>query len=160
MGNNNSLIMVMFDRTQPTIYFAGDTISGQVEFTITERTTKIDEICLTVTGDVGYTTMRTARIQNGQTERITDCHEIRIFGQKVILGRPVSRQQHNGQASVGFNDMETAILEPGQYKYPFAIRLPDVLPPTIHPEDYPFVRYQLQVDMKRKKNIFYFFFYL
>ena len=51
------------------------------------------------------------------------------------------------------DDMTT--LEPGQYKYPFSIRLPEVLPPTLHPEDYPFVRYELQVDLIIKKRIFY-----
>jgi len=141
MGNSNSIVNITFDRIQPTIYYAGEIISGQVQFTIPERTSKIDDIYLTITGDVGYTTIRTARIQNGQTERVTDRHDIRIFGEKVLLGQVISNQRSNGTIN------EIKILEPGQYAYPFSVRLPDILPPTIHPKDYPFVRYELQVEI-------------
>jgi len=148
MGNSNSIVNITFDRIQPTIYYAGEIISGQVQFTIPERTSKIDDIYLTITGDVGYTTIRTARIQNGQTERVTDRHDIRIFGEKVLLGQVISNQRSNGT----INEMK--ILEPGHYAYPFSVRLPDILPPTIHPKDYPFVRYELQVEIIfKKKNL-------
>jgi hypothetical protein len=143
MGNGNSSIHVTFDQLQPAIYFAGDIISGQVHFNIPERTKKIDEVYLSLTGDVGYTTVRTVRIQNGQMERKTDSHDVRILGQKFLLGRPMV----NDQASRSINHLDTTTLEPGQYKYPFCIRLPDNLPPNLHPEDYPFVRYQLQVNL-------------
>ncbi|CAF1502246.1 unnamed protein product, partial [Rotaria sordida] len=46
------------------------------------------------------------------------------------------------------NDRTT--FEPGQYTHPFSIRLPDNLPPTIHPLDYPFVRYELQLLIEKK----------
>lgn len=139
MGNTNSSISVTLDQAQPAICFAGDILSGQVHFNITERTKKTDEIYLSLTGDIGYTTTRTVRLQNGQMERKTDCHDVRILGQKFLLGRPMNQPNGNNN----YTDLTT--LEPGQYKYPFAIRLPEHLPPTLHPEDYPFVRYQLQV---------------
>jgi hypothetical protein len=143
MGNNSSLFNITFDRTQPTIYYCGDTISGRVQFTVSERTNSIDDMYLTVTGDIGYTTMRRRRIQNGQTELITDRHDIRIFGEKISLNLAKSVQQE--RTSNGIN--EITILEPGQYTYPFSVRLPDNLPPTLHPKDYPFVRYELQVEI-------------
>jgi hypothetical protein len=155
MGNNNSTLCITFDQTQPTIYYTGDIISGQVQFTVQERTNKIDDMYLTITGDVGYTTMRTARMQNGQTSRIIDRHDIRIFREKVVLGQVRCTQQ--GQAGDGINNMTN--FGPGQYTYPFSIRLPDVLPPTIHPQDYPFVRYELQVEnIQRQTFLFYFYF--
>lgn len=140
MGNGNSFINVTLDRPQPAIYFAGDILSGQVQFNLVERTRKIDEIYLSLIGDIGYTTTRTVRMQNGQMERKTDCHNVRILGQKFLLGRPMINDVHSNDATT---------LEPGQYKYPFSIRLPEDLPPTLHPEDYPFVRYQLQVSQRR-----------
>lgn len=155
MGNNNSMINIIFDRTQPTIYYTGDIISGQVQFTVPERTNKIDDIYLTVTGDVGFTTMRTTRMPNGQIERITDRNDIRIFGEKVLLGQAMSIQSERANSRIN----ETTTLEPGHYTYPFSVRLPDILPPTIHPQDYPFVRYELQVEIILKRN-FYFYFYL
>ncbi len=138
MGNANSLVNVTLDQPQPAIYFSGDIMSGQVNFNIPERTKKTDEIYLSLTGDIGYTTTRTVRMQNGQVERKTDCHTVRILGQKFLLGRPT----HNDR-EINYTDLTT--LEPGHYKYPFSIRLPEDLPPTLHPEDYPFIRYQLQV---------------
>jgi hypothetical protein len=85
-------------------------------------------------------------------ERKTDCHDVRILGQKFLLGHPMINEHANKE--INTNDITT--LEPGQYKYPFAIRLPEDLPPTIHPEDYPFVRYQLQVCRNYPKNNFFF----
>jgi hypothetical protein len=155
MGNKNTNISVTFDRTHPTIYYAGETISGQVHLTVPERTTAVDYIFLTVTGVVGFTTMRTARIQNGQTERITDRHDIKIFGEKVLLGHTFSSPQQRANGKMN----DTTILEQGQYAYPFAVRLPDILPPTIHPKDYPFVRYELRVKITLKKKGKYEFFF-
>jgi hypothetical protein len=152
MGNGNSLINVTLDQVKPAIYFTGDILSGQVHFHITEHTKKIGEIYLSLTGDIGYTTTRTVRMQNGQMERKTDCHDVRILGQKFLLGHPMINEHTNKE--INTNDITT--LEPGQYKYPFAIRLPEDLPPTIHPEDYPFVRYQLQVCRNYTKNNFFF----
>lgn len=146
MGNANSLITVTLDQNQSANYFAGDIVSGHVNFNITERTKKIDEIFLSLTGDIGYTTMRTVRIQNGQMERKIDSHSVRVLGQKFLLNRPIIVEQ--GNREMNSNDSNT--LEPGQYKYPFSIRLPEDLPPTLHPEDYPFVRYQLQVLIEKK----------
>jgi sporulation-control protein spo0M len=151
MGNANSVINVTLDQTQPAIYFAGDIISGQVHFNITERTNKIDEIYLSLTGDVGYTITRTVRMQNGQIERKTDCHNVRILGQKFLLGRPMFNEQTNKE----MNLHEITTLEPGQYRYPFSIRLPEDLPPSLHPEDYPFVRYQVQVCFNQEIFLFY-----
>lgn len=145
MGNTSSSITIEFDRAQPSIYFAGETITGQVLFLVSKRTAKIDEIFLRISGDVGYTTTRTARMQNGQTERITDCHDVRILGQRITLGVPVALQSSNGNKS-----SSAEMIEPGEYKYPFSFPLPDVLPPTLHPENYPFVRYHLQVGTNKR----------
>ncbi len=142
MGNGNSLINVTLDKSQPAVYFAGEILSGQVHFHITERTKRIDEIYLSLTGDIGYTTSREVRMQNGQVERKIDNHDVRILGQKFLLGHPMINVQTNRE----INPNEITTLEPGQYKYPFSIRLPEDLPPTLHPEDYPFVRYQIQVS--------------
>jgi hypothetical protein len=144
MGNANSLV---------NLTFAGDIISGQVHFNITERTKKTDDIYLLLTGDIGYTTQRTVRIQNGQVERKTDCHNVRILGQKFLLGHPINEQTNK---EINTNDITT--LEPGQYKYPFSIRLPEDLPPTLHPEDYPFIRYSLQVCKNLSKTKIFFSF--
>jgi hypothetical protein len=142
MGNTNSSISVTLDQAQPAICFAGDILSGQVHFNITERTKKINEIYLSLTGDIGYTTIHTMRMQNGLTERTTDYHDVRILGQKFLLSHPMK----NEQTTKEMDSNEITILEPGQYKYPFSIRLPEYLPPTLHPEEYPFVRYQIQVS--------------
>ncbi|CAF0780281.1 unnamed protein product [Rotaria sp. Silwood1] len=154
MGNNNSTINITFDRPQPTIYYGGDIISGQIKFTVTERTDKIHDIYLTITGDVGYTTTRTTRMQNGQTERIVDHHDIRILGEKLVIRQAISTQQEQVDGRIN----EQTTFEPGQYMHPFSIRLPDTLPPTLHPIDYPFVRYELQLLIEKKwycSNIHY-----
>ncbi|CAF1623360.1 unnamed protein product, partial [Didymodactylos carnosus] len=98
---------------------------------LTDRT-KIDEVSLTMTGEIGYTTIRMVRIQNGQTERKTEYHDVRIYGTKIILAQPP-----HGQDEIQ--------LDPGQYKYQFNIQLPDKLPPSLHETDYPYVKYFLQV---------------
>lgn len=155
MGNSSTVINITLDRNSPAIYHAGDTISGQVHFTIAERTTTVEYIFLTVTGDVGYTTTHVARMQNGISKQTTNHHDIRILGEKIILGHAFSSEQQHRISSRS----DTTILEPGRYTYPFAVRLPDVLPPTIHPKDYPFVRYELQVDTAcSKTRIAYFLF--
>lgn len=141
MGNSNAIINVTFDRTQPAIYYAGDTISGKVHCIISERTTTVEYIYLTVTGDVGHTTTHVTRMQSGVTKRTTNHHDIRILGEKIILGHA-----HNLESSGRDRRLtDTTILEPGRYVYPFSVHLPDILPPSIHPNDYPFVRYELQV---------------
>ena len=145
MGNHGSSINIVFDRMQPTVYYAGDTISGHVEFTVTERTSKIDDIYVIVTGDVGYTNSRTVRMQNGQHEKIVTHRDLRILERRVSFGRPESSPQRPCQTSGSLDILNMTNVEAGQYKYPFALRLPDSLPPTLHPEDYPFVRYELQV---------------
>lgn len=142
MGNGNSLINVTFDQLQPAIYYTGDILSGRVHFNIPEPTRDIDEVFISLTGDVGYTTTRSVRMQNGQIERKTDQFDIKILGQRFLLGRPLSNNP-SGQAVAQRG--HSGMLQPGQYVYPFSIRLPDYLPPTLHPEDYPYVRYQIQV---------------
>ncbi|CAF3425359.1 unnamed protein product [Rotaria socialis] len=146
MGNSNSMINVTFDRPQPTVYHGGDIVSGRINMTIPGNADKIREIHLIVTGDVGYTTTRTTRMQNGQTERITDHHNIRIFEQKVTIGQGMS----SGHNEAGGRINNRASFEPGQYVHPFSVRLPDSLPPTVHPTDYPFVRYELQLFIEKK----------
>lgn len=142
MGNGNSLINLSFDPQASGIYHAGDLVSGQVHFQLREAASPIEEVFLSLTGDVGYTTTRTVRMQNGQIERKVDHHDVRILSQRFLLGRPMMNNQ------LIPNHVKT--LQPGQYTYPFAIRLPDNLPPTVHPEDYPYVRYQLQILIEKK----------
>ena len=143
MGNSNATINVTFDRSQPAIYYAGDTISGKVHCAISERTTTVEYIYLTVTGDVGHTTTHVTRMQSGVTKRTTNQHDIRILGEKIILGHAYTAEQQGRDRGA----TDTTILEPGRYVYPFSVRLPDILPPAIHPNDYPFVRYELQVKI-------------
>lgn len=150
MGNNNSSINVIFDRPQPAIYYAGEVVSGHVNFTISQNTNDIDDIYLTLTGNVGYSTIRTVRIQNGLTDRVTDRHDITIFREKLLLSQAALNQERRSVRRTN----STPTLSAGEYTYPFSIRLPDVLPPTIHPKDYPFIRYELQVGYKKKKRTF------
>jgi len=150
MGNSNSSINITLDRAQPTIYYTGDIISGQVQFTVPERTGKIDDFDLVITGDIGYTTIHTARMQNGQANRTATRHDICIFRQKAALGQIMFTQEK--QAGSAMNNM--ANIEGGQYTWPFSVRLPDILPPTLHPKDYPYVRYKVEVDIIKRKNIY------
>lgn len=134
------MIDIKFDRPHPTIYYAGETIAGQVEFTVQKFTEIFDDIYLTITGSIGFTTVRTTRMQNGQTEQIVDHHDIRIFADSTVLCPALAAQQKiNGSVKVRTN------FAPGQYVYPFSFHLPENLPPTLHPLDFPFVRYELQV---------------
>ena len=149
MGNGNSLVNVTFDQAQPAIYYTGETVSGRVHFNIPEPTKDIDEVFISLTGDVGYTTTRSVRMQNGQIERKTDEFDIRILGQRFLLGRPISSSPGGNGVSHRQPQGQSTTVQPGQYVYPFCIRLPDHLPPTIHPEDYPYVRYQLQVRVNQ-----------
>ena len=142
MGNGNSLINLTLDQPSPGIYYTGDVLSGQVHFQLREATGTVEEVFLSLTGEVGYTTTRTVRMQNGQIERKVDQHDIQMLSQRYLLGRPMI----NGRTIP--SNVKT--LEAGQYSYPFAIRLPENLPPTLHPEDYPFVRYQLQILIEKK----------
>jgi hypothetical protein len=148
MGINSSSFHVTFDRGHPTIYYAGEIISGHVQCTIRERTDRINEIYLAITGEVGFTRKRQTRMQNGQAHRVTDCHEIRIFAQKVLLDlSDTCEQRENLAASNSLSTLSTDTITPGRYKYPFSLRLPDHLPPTLHQDSYPFVRYRLQVNI-------------
>lgn len=142
MGNGNSLISLSFDSASNGIYHSGDVVSGQVHFQLRESTGTIEEVFLLLTGEIGFTTTRTVRMQNGQIERKVDQHDVKILSQRFLLGRPMMNNQ--------LIPANIQTLQPGEYTYPFSIRLPDDLPPTVHPEDYPFVRYQLQILIEKK----------
>lgn len=145
MGNNRSSIQINLDRPQPATYYAGELLSGQVQLVLGERISGLRYIYLHLTGDVAFTRTRTARIMNGQTERISDSYEVRILNQKIILNSSVQRGQHQNYDLPELSRHDSGSMGPGQYQYSFSIRLPDVLPPTLHPEECPFVRYKLQV---------------
>ena len=145
MGNGNSLISLSFDSASAGstgVYHCGDVVSGRVHFQLRETADTIDDVFLSLTGDIGYTTTRTVRMQNGQIERKVDQHEVKILCQRFQLGRPMLNNQ--------LVPTNVRTLQPGEYTYPFNIRLPENLPPTLHPEDYPFVRYHLQILIEKK----------
>ncbi|UJR33755.1 hypothetical protein I4U23_021182 [Adineta vaga] len=146
MGNNNATISITLDQVQPIIYYSGDIISGKVQCTVSESIPTTDDIHLIVNGTVGYITMHKNRMQNGQTNQVVDRHDICILRQKVRLGQMIFVPHH--QVKHGPTDLTT--FEPGLYTYPFSILLPDLLPPTLHPKDYPFVRYQLELLVEKK----------
>lgn len=145
MGNNSTSINIVLDRAQPTVYYTAEVISGQVQFTLSESIPTTDNIHLVLKGTVGYTTIHRHRMQNGLSNQVTNRHDICILRQKVRFGQLISAGHQ--RVTSGLNDMTS--FEPGQYTYPFSIRLPDLLPPTLHPSEYPFVRYQLEVKYLR-----------
>ena len=147
MGNNSASINIVLDRAQPTVYYTAEVISGEVQFTVSESIPTTDNIHLVLKGTVGYTTIHRHRMQNGQANQVTNRHDICILRQKVRFGQMISAGHQRMKS--GFGDMTS--FEPGQYTYPFSILLPDLLPPTLHPNEYPFVRYQLEVKYLRMK---------
>ncbi|CAF1232957.1 unnamed protein product [Didymodactylos carnosus] len=154
MGNSESnSVNVTFDR--PTLfYFAGEVVSGTIHFqNVTERL-KIDEIYLTTTGEIGYTTQEKRVFYrdgwdsqqpgqqhhnyqnrgNARTETYTEYHRIPFFQFRLPVMRPT-----NGQTEI--------ILNRGQHRWPFEVQLPTYLPPSVSVplHSYPYVKYFMQV---------------
>lgn len=92
-----------------------------------------DEIYLTLTGEIGYTTTRSVSNGRGGSTTRTEYHHVPFYLAKTIFARP-----NPGEKEL--------VLGQGQYSWPFQIPLADYLPPTLsQPQAYPHVRYYLQV---------------
>ncbi|CAF0768165.1 unnamed protein product [Adineta ricciae] len=133
MGNStSSAITISLDRTNP-FYCSSEIVSGTVALSILQGEVKANEIYITLTGEIGYTTTRTVSNSRGQSSTRTEYHHVPFYTAKGIFARP-----EPGQTEL--------ILSQGQYSWPFQISLTEYLPPTLNqPLAYPHVRYYLQV---------------
>ena len=146
MGNSQSSVNIILDRSQPSIYYTGELVKGLVQVVLSERTEDLNCIYLTLTGDAAYTRTRETRIMNGQKENFIDRYDVRLLNKKVVLSSPIRIAQGDDFFGNEPNNGANGAIGPGKYHFPFSIRLPDVLPPTLHPEDCPYVRYALEVS--------------
>jgi hypothetical protein len=124
-------IAINLDRTN-SFYFSGEWVSGNVRLNIIKGKLEADEIYITLTGEIGYTTKRKASKDRGRTLGRNKYHHVPFYSAKFVFAQPQSGQ----------NEL---VYDQGQYSWPFRILLPDHLPPTINPpQTYPHVRYYLQ----------------
>lgn len=133
MGNScRSNITISVDRPN-SLYISGEIVNGMVTLNISEGQMQADEIYLTLTGEIGYTTTRTVSNGRGGTTTKTEYHHVPFYLAKAIFARP----------NPGAKEL---VLGQGQYSWPFQIPLADHLPPTLNqPQAYPHVRYYTQV---------------
>ncbi|UJR11045.1 hypothetical protein I4U23_015229 [Adineta vaga] len=133
MGNSNSsAITINLDRNNP-FYFSNEIVSGTVGLNILQGKIEANEIYVSLTGEIGYTTTRTVSNSRGQSSTRTEYHHVPFYSAKGIFAQP----------EVGQTEL---VLNQGQYSWPFQISLTDYLPPTLnYPHAYPHVRYYLQV---------------
>jgi hypothetical protein len=122
----SNLIIIYLDRIN-SFYLSGECVSGTVQLNIIDRKLEADQIHITLIGEIGYRTGGGLIITQPQP------HHVPFLSKKVILSKP-----RPGQNQLVYNQEE--------YLWPFQIRLPEYLPPTLnHPQEYPHVRYYLQV---------------
>ena len=144
MGNDSSSgITIDVDRTN-LFYYSGETISGTVKLNITEEQLETGKIYISITGEVGYATMRSTPNGDGIHLSPSDYIQTQFYYKKVSLsGSNMAEQEF--------------IYNRGQYAWPFRIPLIDHLPPTINqPDVVPRVRYYLEVVIDKpwyKSNI-------
>ncbi|CAF1318705.1 unnamed protein product [Rotaria sp. Silwood1] len=133
MGNDNSsAITIDVDRNN-LFYYSGETVSGIVRLNITEETLETREIYISLIGEIGYTTTRSALNGKGGSLPRNEYYKIQFYYKKVSLsGSSITQQEF--------------IYDRGRYAWLFQIPLIDNLPPTINqPDIFPRVRYFLQV---------------
>jgi hypothetical protein len=137
MGNsNNSRITIYLDRNNP-FYFSDESVSGAVGLNIYQGKQKVDEIYITLTGEVVYKTTEIFTIVRGRTATRTEYHHVPVYFNKVIFA-----QIEPGEKEITYDQ--------GQYLWLFEIPLTDYLPPTINQfETYSFIRYNLEVVMNK-----------
>ncbi|CAF3790845.1 unnamed protein product [Rotaria sp. Silwood1] len=133
MGNDNSsAITIDVDRNN-LFYYSGETVSGIVRLNITEETLETREIYISLIGEIGYTTTRSALNGKGGSLPRNEYYKIQFYYKKVSLSESSITQQE-------------FIYDRGRYAWLFQIPLIDNLPPTINqPDIFPRVRYFLQV---------------
>jgi hypothetical protein len=137
MGNSGSnTISINLERSN-LFYFTGETVSGTVDLNITNKKLEVDEIYITLTGEIGYKRMQTDSYGH---PTIIGYANVPFYSAKVIIGQPQSGEKR-------------LILNEGQYSWPFQILLTDYLPPSINnPTSYPHVRYYLQVFVDKSAH--------
>lgn len=137
MGSGFSdMITINFDRFD-SFYYTDERVTGTVLLSLAEEPLEAEQVHLTLTGEIGYTTTRTVTDGRGGSTRHTEYHNIPIYSAKIILAQ---RQV----------DAERLVLNQGQHSWPFEMRLPNYLPSTINrPQSYPHVRYYLQVVIEK-----------
>lgn len=146
MGNETSSVRILLDQTRPAIYFAGDEVAGQLHLNITETVKQSETISICLTGDIGYLSTSYFRMNYGIQHRVITRNDMKILNKKAVLNRLIENQQGKFLLDDEATSLNIEILEPGNHKFRFSVRLPDNLPPSIHTEDYPFVRYAIQVQ--------------
>lgn len=152
MGNSQNSVNIILDRPQPAIFYTGEFVSGRVQVVLSERTEGLNSVYLTLIGDAAFTRTRVARIMNGQRENFTDRYDVRVLNKKIVLTSPIRMSTNDQFSAFDVNNDANGTIGPGQYQFPFSIRLPDVLPPTLHPEECPYVRYSLEVSKNFDKH--------
>ena len=143
MGSYVSTVISINLHGNNSFYFADQTVFGTVALNTIQEKIEADEIYITLTGEIGYTTQHT--VSNGREQTTyTKYHHVPFYSAKVTFARP----------EVGQSEL---ICLQGQYSWPFQIPLSNHLPPTFHhPQSYPHVRYYLQVVIDKpwyKTNI-------
>jgi Arrestin (or S-antigen), N-terminal domain/Arrestin (or S-antigen), C-terminal domain len=144
MGNDSSSgITIDLDRNN-LLYYSGETVCGTVKLNITEQNLETGEIYISITGEVGYGTIRCALNAEGTHLSPSNYIQTQFYYKKVSLsGSDMAEQEF--------------IYNRGQYAWPFRIPLIDHLPPTINkPDVIPRVRYYLEVVIDKpwyKSNI-------
>ena len=152
MGNSQNSVNIILDRPQPSIFYTGEFVSGRVQVVLSERTEGLNSVYLTLFGDAAFNRTRVGRIMNGQNETFTDRYDVRILNKGIVLKSPIRMSTNDQFFGPDVNNDSNGAIGPGHYQFPFSIRLPDVLPPTLHPEECPFVRYALEVSQKFDKH--------
>ncbi|CAF1133618.1 unnamed protein product [Didymodactylos carnosus] len=137
MGSGSSRIAITFDRGE-TFYFANEIVSGKVQLNIIgDDRIKVDEVYLTLTGEIGYTTTKTLYTSKGGKQTRTEYHDVPFFQSKIVLAHPEPPQTE-------------LIYTEGQYSWLFSIPLTAYLPPTVgQPHKYPHVCYYVQVVLNK-----------
>ncbi|CAF1457252.1 unnamed protein product [Adineta steineri] len=121
-GSSSFAVIINLDRPDP-FYFAGEVISGVLQFNVNDETVEVDELVLKFVGESGYTT----RYRSSRTTR-TQHHAVAIINTNHVLAHPPA-----GQKELRYGR--------GQYTFPFQFQLPNNLPPSLNPH----VRYYVQM---------------
>ncbi|CAF1485855.1 unnamed protein product [Adineta steineri] len=137
---------IHLDRTNP-LYYENETVSGTINIHITAGQVKVDEINLSLSGEIGYTTTSTDTDRDGSSRTKTEYHT-KSF---LKIKKPVQSPQP---------EQKVLVYYPGDYSWRFDILLPAHLPPSLNiPQRYPHVRYYLKLvvgkDKRHINNIVY-----
>ena len=127
----SSQVVINLDRKIAT-FFAGETVTGTVQFFVANDELEVDQIDLSLIGEVGHYTEKTSTV-NGKRTTNTTFHDLPFLSTKQVLALP----------ELGQKELK---LKKGEYSWPFQMDLPDHIPPTVgNPNIYPHIRYFIQV---------------